>query len=413
MSSHDQANSVTADNPSGSFTLKVDRIATGGSSLGAGPDGRTVFVPDAIPGEEVEVDVAKAHKRRIDARLLDVVSASPDRVVPPCRTYHDGCGGCDWLHIAEERQSALRVDVVKDCLRRLARLPDVAVVNGPKLAASAYRTTVRAAVVDGRAGFRSRRSHDIVAVDACTISHPLIEQLLAEGYYGNADEVTIRVGDRTGESMVVISPRVADSVSVPDLSGGNPTVVVGAEELAEGRRPHIHETLEGIRLQVSAGSFFQCRPDGAEALASAVSDIIAPFEGVLLDAYAGVGLFGALCGLGRSVLAVESNESAAADARWNLRMHGTVFAERFEDWQPQPVGVAVADPARIGLQAAGVAALVACDPAAIALVSCDPASLARDAALLTAAGYELTKVTVFDLFGHTSHVETVSSFLKR
>ncbi len=412
MSSHAPANSAPADTPSGPFALNVDRIATGGSCLGTGPDGRTVFVPGAIPGEQLQVEVAKAHKRRLDARLLHVVDASPDRVEPPCRTHHDGCGGCDWLHINEARQSALRVEVVQDCLRRLAKLADVPVVAGAKLPATSYRTTVRAAVVDGRAGFRSRHSHDVVAVDECTISHPLVERLLAEGLFGDADEVTIRVGDRTGESMVVLSPKVDDAVVLPELNPGSPTIVVGVDELEQGKRPHLHETLEGIRLQISAGSFFQCRPDGAEALASAVSDVIAPFEGTLLDAYAGVGLFGALCGLGRSVLAVESNESAAADARWNLRMHGTVFAERFETWKPQPVGVAVADPARVGLQAAGVRTLVACEPSAIALVSCDPASLARDARLLTDAGYELTKVTVFDLFGHTSHVETVSSFLK-
>ncbi len=391
--------------------MDVNRVATGGSCLGAGPDGRTVFVPGAIPGEHVAVEVVKEHKSRIEARLIEVRSASADRVAPPCRTYQAGCGGCDWQHISEDRQRELRADVVRDCLRRLAKLDDVEIVPGPRLPASSYRTTVRAAVVDGRAAFRSRSSHDAVPIEECFISHPMIEKILTEGTFGRAEEITVRVGHNTGESMVMVSPGV-DDVSIPDVNPGSPTVVVGSDDLFEGSRPHIHESLEGLRLQMSAGSFFQCRPDGAVALASAVSDVIAPYEGALLDAYSGVGLFGALCGLGRSVVAVESNEAAAADARWNLRKYGSVFAERFEDWEPQPVGVAVADPARIGLQSAGVAKLVACKPAAIALVSCDPASLARDAALLVAAGYQLARVTVFDLFGHTSHVETVSAFIR-
>lgn len=402
---------ATAETSPEQFDTGVNRVATGGRCLGTGPDGRTVFVPGVIPGEQARVQVVKSHKRRIEATLVEVLEASPDRVEPTCSTHVAGCGGCDWLHVAPDRQRQMRVDIVRDCLRRLAGLDDVPVVSGPTLPADGYRTTVRAAVFEGRAGYRSRHSHNVVAADECQISHPMIEQMLVNGRFGDAEEVVLRVGHNTGESMVVVTPTVGPDVVVPQVNPMAPTVVVGSDELVGGRQPHIHERLDGIRLQISAGSFFQCRPDGASALASAVHDVVAPHDGILLDAYSGVGLFGALCGLGRTVVAVESNPAAAADARWNLRNHGEVFETRFEDWPGQSVGAAVADPARKGLQTAGVAKLAQCRPSVIALVSCDPASLARDASLLAENGYALERVTVFDLFGQTSHVETVSAFV--
>ena len=302
----------------------------------------------------------------------------------------------------------MRVEIVEDCLRRLARMEEPpAVRSGPPLPVDGYRTTVRALVGNGRAGFRGRRSHDPVLVSECVVAHPLVEELLVDGRFGAAAEVMIRVGANTGERMVVVDP-VADGVAVPD-----DVVVVGRDELAAGRRPHIHEELGGLRLQISADSFFQCRPDGALVMAQTVGDLLAPFDGLMVDAYCGVGLFGALAATGRPVVGVESNPSAAADARWNLRPHGRVVESDVERWEAEPAGVVVADPARAGLKAKACDRLVSTGAAALALISCDPASLARDAVLLGERGYSLDSVTVIDLFGHTSHVETISLFAAR
>ena len=408
------------------LALDVDRVATGGRSLGLAPDGRVVFVAGAIPGERVLATVEGEYSRRLEAVAEEVIAGSPDRIDPPCPNVARGCGGCDWQHVSTERQRRLRRAIVVDCLRRLARIdaidvsmtegeepsdrgrsPVVPVRPGPSLAPAGYRTTVRVAVVDGRAGYRKRSAHEVVAVEKCAISHPMVESLLTDGRFGSAREVIIRVGAATGERMVVVEPSAA-GVAAPD-----DVIVVGADELAGGRRPHIHEVVGGIRFQISAGSFFQCRPDGALFLAQVVSDALSEVEGTLLDAYCGVGLFGALCSTGRRVVGVESSPVAAADARINLGPHANVVESRFERWKPQPVAVAVADPARSGLRAAGADRLARTGAEIIALVSCDPAALARDARLLLDRGYELEVVTVFDLFGQTSHVETVSQFRRR
>lgn len=406
--------------------IDVDRAATGGRSLGLGPDGRVVFVDGAIPGERVVATVEAEYPRRLEAVAVEIIVGSPDRTDPPCPNVVRGCGGCDWQHVDPERQSTLRRAIVIDCLRRLGRIDavdvwtadgaepgfdgDISAVpvrRGPTLPSAGYRTTVRLAVIDGRAGYRRRSAHDVVAVDRCWIAHPLVESIVAEGRFSSAREVTIRVGAATGERMVVVEPTAA-GVTVPD-----DVIVVGADELAADRRPHIHEVVAGIRFQISAGSFFQCRPDGALVLAQLVGDAVCDVEGTLLDAYCGVGLFGALCGTGRHVVGVESNPAAVADAKVNLGPHAEIVGARFEGWEPQPVAVAVADPARSGLRAGGADRLVRTRAEIVALVSCDPASLARDARLLLDQGYGLEAVTVLDVFGQTSHIETVSLFRRR
>jgi tRNA/tmRNA/rRNA uracil-C5-methylase (TrmA/RlmC/RlmD family) len=171
----------------------------------------------------------------------------------------------------------------------------------------------------------------------------------------------------------------------------------------------------GVRFRVSAHSFFQARPDGADALVSAVRDALGDAlhgGATLLDAYSGVGLFSGTLGLqaGR-VIAVEQSGSSVADARHNLAaLDATIVRCDMERWRPEPVDVIVADPARSGLGRAGAKVLAATGASRLALVGCDPASFARDSAVLREHGYALRSLCVVDLFGHTSHIEVVGGF---
>ena len=397
-----------------SVEVELTRAATGGAALGAGPDGRIVFAAGGLPGELVTAEIDREHANHLTGRVVEVLRPSPDRIPPPCPHVAAGCGGCDWQHVAPARQRQLRVDIVADCLRRLARLdvaPDIRF--GPPLDPDGYRTTVRAAVDRGRAGLRAARSHQVVTVDSCLVAHPLVEEILTEGRFGSATEVTVRAGSRTGERLVVATP-TAEGVEVP--SG---VVVVGDDELRQGHPAAYHEDVGGRRLRVSARSFFQCRPDGAEALVAAAGAALGPPPATgapsprLLDAYCGVGLFGALLGDGWALTAVESSRSSTADAAVNLAAHqpgATVVTSRLERWRPEPMDAVIADPARAGLGKDAANRLAATGAPVLVLISCDPASLARDANLLAGHGYRLDHVTVVDLFGHTSHVETVARF---
>ena len=379
--------------------------ARDGVGVARGCDGRVVFVEGALPGELVTAEIHTVDRRWARARVIDVIESSPHRVPVACEHHLEGCGGCDMLHVDSRTQMQMKVSIVVDQLTRHG-------VDAPApalrmLDADRGRTTVRAKVVDGRAGFMARSSHEVVIPEDCGAVNDRAEELLVEGRYGPADGVFIRVGSRTGERMVVVDPTVED-VSVPD-----DVMVVGTDELDQDRRAWIHEELSGRRWRISARSFFQNRPAGAEALVAEVAEMVEALaeEGPMIDAYAGVGLFAGTVGSGRKVTAIERNGDAAADARVNLGTDGKVLRIPVEKWRASPASFVVADPARSGLGDAAVRRLLSCKPRLVVLVSCDPSSFAKDARRLIDEGYALDRWTVVDLFPLTSHIETVAGFV--
>ncbi len=382
------------------FDLRIDRVAAGGDGLGHAPDGRVVFVPGGLPGDELRVEVVQAKKQFVRAKINSILEPSPGRTAPPCPYVAQGCGGCDWQHASPTLQTESRIMIVRDALRRLGKLGEVDVRPGPALPVDGYRTTVRCLVANGRAAFRKANSHDALIPERCLVAHPAIQEIMAQSNFGRNEEVTIRVGARTGEAMVQLDQ--PDGVSVPD------GVIVGDHE----QPAFIHEEVAGHRYRISGTSFFQCRPDGADAMVSLAEEAIAGFDGRLVDAYAGVGLFGAALGHDRDLTAVELAPSSVADARVNLPAGSSIIESAVERWSPVAAAAVIADPARRGLGRDGVDVLAATGASVIALVSCDPAALGRDAGLLVAAGYQLEWVRVLDMFGHTSHVEAVSRFVR-
>ena len=412
---------TTADAGAGVGTV-VDLVPTllvaGGEALARAEDGRVVFVRGALPGESVQARITEVRKGFARAELVAVVAASPERIDPPCPMVAEGCGGCDLQHVLPSAQPALKAAVVIDALRRLGGLDDPPVRLGVPAAAEGFRTTVRAAVVDGRAGYRRHHSHDVVLPDSCLVAHPLLEELLVHGDFAEAGEVTLRVAPTTGERLALVDPDT-DGVVVP-----RDVLVVGTKALKAGRRAWIHDEIAGRRWRISARSFFQTRADGAAALVDAVARVAGDdLAGArLVDAYAGVGLFaGSLlggelpAGVGRpvSAVAVERSSSSVADARHNLEdLDVRVIKSDVDAWRSSPAEVVVADPSRAGLGRRAVEVLASTGAAVVVLVSCDAASLGRDAALLAAQGYRLETAELVDLFPQTHHVEVVSRFAR-
>ena len=385
--------------------LRVTATARDGVGVARGSDGRVVFVEGALPGELVTADIHTVDRRWSRARVTEVIEASPHRVPIACDHHLEGCGGCDMIHVDSRAQMHMKAAIVVDQLTRHG-------VDAPSpalrmLDADRGRTTVRAQVVDGRAGFMARSTHDVVIPEDCGAVDDAAEELLVEGRYGGADGVFIRVGARTGERMVVVHP-AAHEVSVPD-----DVMVVGTDELDRDRRAWIHEEVSGRRWRISARSFFQNRPAGAEALVDEVAEMMEALggDGPMVDAYAGVGLFSGTVGQGRKITAIERCVDASADARVNLGLGAKVLRIPVEKWRASPASVVVADPSRSGLGDEAVPPLLSCKPDLMVLVSCDPSSFAKDASRMVDAGYVLDRWTVVDLFPLTSHIETVAAFI--
>ncbi len=398
--------------PAGAEPVAVERAVPGGVMLGRLPSGEVVLVDGGLPGELVRVEPVDGPGRVRRGRAVTVVGPpSPDRVAAPCPHRHRGCGGCDWQHVAVAAQARLKAEAVVDALARLGRIVEPQVALAPALPATGYRTTVHAHVDDdGRAGWFGARSHDVVAVDSCMVAHPLVEEVLVSGRFPGQRRVTIRASAATGQRLVVV-----DDGTVP-VAVPHGVAVLDRDTAGEDEDHVLEEVVAGRRLRVSALSFFQARPDGAETLVATAADLLGPWltpRARLVDLYAGVGLFAVvLADRVARVTTVESSRSSVADAVHNLRgVDGaSVVRSRVERWRPARADVVIADPPREGLGRPGVGAIAATGAGAVALVSCDAGALGRDAGLLAKAGYAFQRAVLVDMFPHTHHCEVVSLF---
>lgn len=403
------------------ITVPVGSVAHGGFCV-ARHEGRVVFVRHALPGERVRARITEGTDRsrywRADA--VEVLDGSADRVPAPCPyAVPDGCGGCDWQHVAVAAQRKLKAAVVAEQLARLAGLGwpvEVEPVPGAPADGLGWRTRVNFAVgADARAGLRKHRSHEVVPIDDCLIAHRGVRDLDVPGHSWpgarSVEAITSTAGDQAlivtsaGADLAPRLPRIAPPVSL----------VVDGERL-RGRN-FVHEHAAGRTWRVTGGGFWQVHPGAADVLVDAVVSALDPQPGSsAFDLYSGVGLFaGAIAdrvGPGGSVVAVEADERAVADARRNL--HDVPWVRlvtgRVDRAMPaEPVDVVVLDPPRSGAGAAVVRRIAGCRPRAVGYVACDPAALARDVATFSQSGYRLTALRAFDLFPMTHHVECVAT----
>ena len=391
--------------------VTINDLAVGGEGVGRLEDGRAVFVVGSAVGDELLIDLTEEKKRYARGRIVEVLSPGENRRDPPCPNVVKGCGGCDWQHLNQDAQIDAKLSIVAQSLERLGSIspPDIGYVSGPE--EKNYRTTMRVGVVDGHAALRKARSNELIQLEECVVAHPMIEDILANGFFHTASDVTIRVGSRTGDRLVMGEP-VADGFSLPD-----DVRVVGRNEARKGAEAFVFEEAAGIEWRISAQSFFQSSPEGAESLIGLTAEWLSVQdvgEQVMVDLYAGVGLFSGTVGdWFEKVTAVESSKSATRDAQHNLGSHVSIHQLEVEKWTPELADVVIADPPRSGLRASGVEVIRLTEAPHVVLISCDAGALGRDARLLSAAGYELDQIDVLDMFPQTSHVEVVSGWIRQ
>jgi tRNA/tmRNA/rRNA uracil-C5-methylase (TrmA/RlmC/RlmD family) len=399
-----------------SVVLDVGAPAAGGSCV-ARHDGRVIFVRHALPGERVRALVTEDRGGRFcRADAVEILSAAPERVVPPCPYAGPGrCGGCDWQHATGAAQRAMKAAIVQEQFSRVAGIDvrdlfaGVEELPGGLLG---WRTRVTYAVdAGGRPGLHRHRSGEVEHLDRCLI-----------GATGVGD--TSALGDRWPGLTGVEAARGDDGAVT--LLAHRP----GQGRQPRGRRPpdsvrvlagpqRLRRELRGRAFEVSAGGFWQVHPAAAETLAAAVLDAVRPAPGErVLDLYAGAGAFTAVLadavGATGRVVGIEAAAEAVADAAGNLsdlpwasvrqaRVGPAVLAEL------ERPDVVVLDPPRAGVGRDVMQAILGLRPRTVGYVSCDPATLARDVAAAAESGWRLASLRAFDAFPMTAHVECVAA----
>jgi 23S rRNA (uracil1939-C5)-methyltransferase len=412
-------------------------------------EGKAVFVPRALPGEDVRIQRRRRHRRHDDAALIEVLSASPQRVSPPCE-YFDICGGCSLQHLAPADQIAAKERVLLENLRRIGRVAPAEVLA--PLSGDAWhnrrraRLAVRWVRAKGRVlvGFRERLKPVVADMHRCEIlAHPvdaLLDPLSALIGGLTVRERVPQIEVAVGEACTVLVLRHLDPVTADDLDRlrrfeaahgvqlclqpGNAESIV---DLAGGPAPVLHYTLPDfdVRLAFLPSDFVQINAALNRAMVTRAVALLAPApQETVLDLFAGLGNFTLpLARRAGRVVAVEGDAglvtrlraNAAANALDNVEAHVADLSGDVSDlpWAKGGADALLLDPSRAG--ADGVLPMVdRWRPSRICYVSCHPGTLARDAEhLVHRHGYRLTKAGVMDMFPHTAHVESIALFERK
>lgn len=430
--------------------LTIDKLVYGGDGLARTASdehgrGKAAFVPFVLPGEQVDASPVEEKPGFLRARAERILVAAPERIVPGC-PYFGRCGGCHYQHAGYDYQLATKTAILTETIQRIAKIE---LPEKPQVHPSPpwnYRNRTRMKVRGGRRfaiGYYRFASHELLPVENCPISSPLINRALDAlwklgraaavpheieeiEFFANHDDsrllLEINVDDRATSGL---SSQLAAFVQI--LRRELPAIIGAAIFRREGQSlrheiiPHHHRDAFGAerltyrvgenQYQVSAGSFFQTNRHMTTEMVSVITG--ARSGDYALDLYSGVGLFALpLSQNFREVAAVESAPYSYHDLRRNCPSNVTGYHTSTEQFLEGAAEIArfdyaIVDPPRGGMGDAVASKLAQLAVPRITYVSCDPATLARDLKVLLAAGYRITRTHLMDLFPQTFHIESI------
>ena len=447
------------------LTLRIERLSSDGSGVAHSPDGETVFVPGAAPGDEADVRIVKDCKRYAFGILDHLRTPSPDRIPVDCAVAGP-CGGCSLRHLDYTAELRAKQENVTDAFRRIGGL-DVPVLDiCPSPEADRYRNKVQFPVgLDKNGnpciGFYAGRTHRIVPCPDCKLQPGVLNDIgnalcrfFAENGIQPYNEETgrglvrhifLRRGAHSGQIMVCLvctrpnfphadalctrlREQFADIATILlNVNSKNTNVILGTETHTLYGPGYIEDTLCGVPVQLGPLSFYQVNTLAAERLYGIAAQYaqLTP-DDLLLDLYCGMGTIGlSMVGRCRELVGVEIVPEAIESAKANAARMGDAVAAKScffcadagqaatrlaaEGLHPD---VVMLDPPRKGCDEATLSAVVRMAPRRVVYVSCNPATAARDAAWLEQNGYHAEKVQPVDLFPRTKHCECVIALSK-
>ncbi len=447
------------------FTVRIDDLSADGAGIGhAEPDGFTVFIKDAIPGDVVKAKLMKRKASYGFARLLSLESLSPDRVPPGCPAARQ-CGGCQLQHLAYPAQLAYKEKMVQNNLARIGGIMPSSYEFLPIIGMEDpwhYRNKAQYPVGPGKdgkpvIGFYAGRTHDIIDLthfaspSGCMLQMPAGQQVLdvcrewmdshgippydEKSGSGLIRHILVRSGHTSGEVMVCLVvngdslphqdelicglrriPGIKSICISPNKSRNN--VIMGSRADCLWGEAYITDWIGPVCYRISALSFFQVNPVQTARLYETALSFADPGPmDTVWDLYCGIGTISLfLARKAGHVWGVEIIPQAVEDAKANAALNGITnagfFCGKAEDLAgnalsiPKP-DVIVVDPPRKGCDASLLDFIAAQSPSRIVYVSCSSATLARDLKILALKGYRPRKIRCCDMFPHTIHVETV------
>ncbi|MEI5908562.1 23S rRNA (uracil(1939)-C(5))-methyltransferase RlmD [Bacillus spongiae] len=440
------------------FPLTIKRLGINGEGVGYFKK-QVVFVPGALPGEEVVVKAMDIKNKFAQGKIVKLRKKSPHRTTPPCPVYFQ-CGGCQLQHLAYEQQLVEKRDIVVQALERHTKFHLNTLDIRPTMGMEHpwhYRnkSQFQVGVKQGKviAGLYSLNSHKLIDIPECIVQHPhankvvnVVKQVLADfnvpiyqekGRKGIVKTIVTRVGIQSGEIQVVlvtakkelprkdviaseIQKRMPQVVSVmQNIHPKSSSLIFGKETIRLTGKEVIEEQLADFTYELSARAFFQLNPEQTVKLYNETKKATAlTGKEKLVDAYCGVGTIGLWLADGAAeIRGMDVVREGIEDAKKNAKKFGVEnaiykvgTAEEWlpcwkkEGWRPD---VVVVDPPRTGCDDKFLSTVLTVKPKTMVYVSCNPSTLARDLKVLSSK-YTIEYIQPVDMFPQTAHVESVT-----
>jgi 23S rRNA (uracil1939-C5)-methyltransferase len=427
-------------------TARINAVTHDGRGI-ADVTGKKVFVGGALQGEEVRFIRRKSKRNFDEAELLDIITASPERITAKCAAF-GRCGGCVLQHVSEEQQRSIKMQTLRDNLERIGRVMPARWLEPLLAPAWNYRRRARLAVkhVPGKGrvlvGFRERHAPFVTDMHRCEVlAEPVDGMIDALSELINALSIRARLPQievAVAENAVALVFRVLDSPTDADRdllrefgkthdvrmylqTGGLDSIALLD---ADTQLEPLYYTLQasGIRIEFDPVGFVQVNAAINEQMVTLAAELLEPAASDrVLDLYCGIGNFSLpLARRCREVLGVEGDATLVAAATHNAALNGlgnvsfrTADLSKIdgrESWLREGWDCVLLDPARSGA-AEVVEHMQVIGARRIVYVSCHPGTLARDAGMLVNThGYELEAAGIIDMFPHTAHVESIAVF---
>ncbi len=376
-------------------------------------DGRVVFVPGALPDEAVSARITRLKKNYAEAELLQVESPSPDRIAPACPRAGE-CPGCSYQHLDYGAEIRIKNSQFRDLLKKLGKITEPPLgdpVPSPEPLGYRNRITLHAGPEASPAplGYYGFDNRSVIDIPACPLAREGINRLLA----GLREEQEFRAGLQPGESLLLRWTKTDGAICRRGKHRGEDTLLTETTRLGEVRVP--------------LGSFFQVNVPVADRLLEDLAGVVSRLHpAAAIDLYCGCGIFALAAGKAGvpNVLGIDRDPKAVEAARENGRRHDLPGLQ-FETLSapdglrfglgplPPEETLLILDPPRTGLGKEVINLISRSGPASLVYISCGPDTLARDARLLTEAGYRMEQTGIYDMFPRTPHFESLTVFRRR
>lgn len=392
--------------------MKIEKLDYYGRGISRS-SGKVYFIENALKDEDVSITLLKEKKKYCEAKLKEISNISKDRTEAKCK-YYNICGGCQLMHIKEEKQEEFKKEKVEEILKKFLKYnKDVNDIVFSKN--FNYRNKVVLHVKDNKLGFYKNKTNELIEIDKCLLLNPVINDLISylKNYIELKDieKITIKVGNKTNEVMLIIDGSIAKYQKLLEIVD-----VLIINEKVMTTKDYITSYIGNKKYIIKRNSFFQVNYDISTRMYDKVKDVIVKEKSKnVLDLYCGTGTIGIyISDVVSKITGIEVVSDAIEAANTNKKINNVENIEfilgKVEDKldfiSNNNIDTVIVDPPRSGLHKKVIPILEKISPKTIIYVSCDPITMARDIKLLS-NNYELVEVTPYDMFPNTYHVECV------